>query len=272
LGALDETLQVRSNELTTSITEWPTSTWQSWPSRTFRLFPPTFLELSETPQHLFDPDVMGLTNLSTKLEGGDGSYHCGARKGLFMPIPRVPAMKGFTVTSSLGECGTVLDGTASHGYMVQGIPLRSSGYVRLGMIEGQALTLEWHDDAFTVGDAIELRTGRPAGFMACNDEVTAVHTSRIDADGNVEAGTNPVTVKLVTKDPTLRVLAVSFAKDYLGGISIAQIDDDGTGPARKFATTPLTTSKELGDFTYVSDVACADTSKGPKIAPLVKAN
>jgi len=153
--------------------------------------------------------------------------------------------------------------------MVRGAADRASGFFRVAEFYGEkmdagVLLVEAHDDNFTSGDAIEIRTGRPAGFMACDDPLTTPNVYTIDSSGHVSP--SGFAVELARSDRNVRLFRIGGG---LASVSIAQIDDDGLTAKRTIATTPAT-SKELGSFSSIKDVACADTAGGPALIPVLE--
>ncbi len=127
-------------------------------------------------------------------------------------------------------------------------------------------------DRWTDGDAIEIHTGRPGGFMDCNSEVTPAKTYVIDRGGVVRspAGAKPLAVMLVRTDASTRTFRIEFPEKLFGGVTVVQRDDDGDGkPTRAIATSPLKTSPELGDVTYTG-ATCAHTEDGAALVPMLE--
>lgn len=262
-----ETASVSDNQLVAKIDFWPTSTWQSWPERTFRLSPPSLTTFAATPQQLNNPDNVGSTSMALDRAGGagDGTYRCGPRAGSFLPIPAIPRGKGFDLSRGLGRCATLADGTKGHGFVVVGRANRASGSFAVAYIG--ALLIEVKDDHWTPKDRVELRIGRPAGFFGCTSDTPLPPARRYAIDGEgtltvLSPGAPNIKVERVRADGDTRVFRVAERESDLQGISVAVSDDDGDGaPARVIATTPIATSQELGDFADVADVAC-DASEG----------
>jgi hypothetical protein len=265
---LDDTLSIDKGTLTTKIVAWPTSAWQSWPERTFRLWPPALLALQEMPHHRGGLPVSGSTRVDFVAGSGHADFHCEAREGKYLPIPSVAAASGLDPSRGLGRCAADVDGTADHGWMASGTADAKSASMRLAKL-GDALWIEVHDDDWTPEDALELSTDRPAGFMGCLDEelhAPSVHT--IDPTGVVRSkgGGAPLVVRRARAEGDVRVFEIR-AKD-LNGIAVLFHDRDGARPARTIATVPPT-SKELGDFAWPADVACADMADGPALVPMI---
>lgn len=263
----EQTLKVAANQLTTWYDWWPTSNWQSYPVRTFQLWPPRMIGFSDTPHHRGGEAVSGANDLKLADGSGQGWYLCDGRRGDYAPIPAAKLADGLDPAKGLGRCAVRVDGSKRHGFMLAGAPEPSSGHLLVAKLD--ALYVELHDDRWTPGDAIEVHVGRPAGFMQCFDELVPAVVHVIAGDGTTTspAGAARPKVDRVRDADGVRVFRIDELPT-LTGITVVQRDDDGDGrPMRRIATSPLEASQELGDVVHTGAV-CAKTEDGPALLPL----
>lgn len=261
-----QTLRITPNALTTWYDWWPTSNWQSYPWRTFQLWPPRMIGFSDTPHHRGGEAVSGANDLQLTDASGQGWYLCDGRRGDYAPIPEAKLAEGLDPAKGLGRCSVRVDGSKRHGWMLAGASEPSSGHFLVAKLD--ALYVEVHDDRWTPGDAIELHVGRPAGFMQCFDELAAavVHVVAGDGKTTAPAGAPRVKVERLSDGDGVRVFRIDDLPT-LTGITVVQRDDDDDGrPLRRIATSPLGTSPELGDVVHTGAV-CAKTEDGPALVP-----
>ena len=87
---------------------------------------------------------------------------------------------------------------------------------------------------------------------------------RVGFDGKLTAPSGATSVSNVRVEGSgdIRIVTMDIPNETLEGMTIAFRDDDGAGPARVIATSPMQRSIELGDHEWIADVACAQTSGG----------
>lgn len=258
----EKTIGIGQNELTTWLDWWPTSNWQSYPDRTFQLWPPQLIRFSDRPHHRGGLPVGGQDALDFRAGSGSGSYSCDARKATFVPIPASKLAPGLDPANGLGACAVRVDGTEAHGFMLAGEPDRASAKFLIAKLD--ALYIEVHDDRWTRGDALEIHVGRPAGFMQCFDPLVpaVMHVVELEAGAVTPKG---IEAERISSGPGARVFRITGLP--FSGVAVVLRDDDGAGrPVRRVGTAPLHTSPELGEVTH-TQAACAKTAEGPALVP-----
>jgi len=261
----ETTLTVKPNALTTWHDWWPTSNWQSYPWRTYQLWPPRMIAFSDRPHHRGGAAATGDDKLDFKEGTGDGSYVCDSRSASFLPIPASTLDSGLDPAKGLGTCAVRVDGKKGHGFMLAGVADRRSGELLVAKLG--ALYVEVHDDRWTKDDAIEIHVGRPAGFMQCFDPLvpSVMHVVTMDARVATPGDAEALKVERIRDEGGVRVFRIDNLPS--SGITVVQRDDDGDGsPPRRIGTSPLDLSPELGDVSYTR-AACAKTQEGPALVP-----
>lgn len=261
----ERTLRVGPNTLTTWHDWWPTSNWQSYPRRTFQLWPPRLVAFEDTPHHRGEAAAFGTDKLDFTAGTADGSYACDARSATFAPIPVAKLDPGLDPAKGLGACAARIDGTTGHGFTLAGTADPKDGQFLVAMFD--ALYVEVHDDHWTEGDALEIHVGRPAGFMQCFDPLvpSIMHVIHTDGRADTPADADALQVERLRDDGDTRLFRIDGLP--LTGLTVVQRDADGGGrPVRRIGTSPLHLSPELGDVMYTT-ATCAKTDGGASLVP-----
>lgn len=269
--AVDETVTISTNHLRISMRWWPTSTWQSYPTREYRLSPLQLLRFDDIPQHVGDLDVVGTDSLDFLAGKAFGRYRCATRSADFQPLPAYS--RPFDGRKGLGACGMRVDGTPGHGYVLEGKPDPASGWLKAAHF-GSTLVVEVFDDTWTADDALEIHTGRSAGFMGCMDEAPkAARQYIVHPDGRVDgpAGAPAMAATVDAPSGNTRIFAIQLTSEP--GITLVHRDADGAGKPRRIGTSPLGKNAEIGDLVSVGGggsreaTACVATPDGPIVVP-----
>lgn len=264
---LANAFSVKPNELSTSLRWWPTSNWQTFPTRTFQVWPPRMIAYADTPHHRGGAPVWGSRTVGFLDGSGSGHFACGGgRRNQFLPIPSARLSPWLDPSKGLGQCAVVADGSPNHGFVTGGKPDRANGYFRVALLD--ALYIEVHDDQFTAGDRLEVRTGRPVGFMECDGELAPAVAHTITMDGKVvssnDAGVR--SVMQVGSGTDTRTYRIDYASS--GGLTVILHDHDTGSAPRVISTSPLD-SIELGEV-MGTEALCAKTSDGPALVPTLE--